>query len=169
MCQDSDELGVLTERFDSALYVMIQNLGPQLIARSHLGVTPGQVFMLHFIRREHPCTISKLAERLEVNPSAITVMLDRLEGFGYAVRIRDKNDRRVVIAQLTESGEEALNRVLDVRKQILQYCLAQLSPVELDSFVQTLEKLSTISAAMDPKTVIESDKSEHEQSGADTN
>ncbi len=96
-------------------------------------------------------------------------MLDRLEGFGYAVRIRDKNDRRVVIAQLTESGEEALNRVLDIRKHILQYCLAQLSPIELDSFVQTLEKLSNISAAMDPKTIIESDKSEHEQSGTSTN
>ncbi|RIV26449.1 MarR family transcriptional regulator [Alicyclobacillaceae bacterium I2511] len=166
MCQEID---VLTERFDAALHVMIQNLGPQLITHSHLGLTPGQVFMLYFIRQEHPCTISKLAERLEVNPSAITVMLDRLESFGYAVRIRDKNDRRVVIAQLTESGGEALNRVLYVRKHILQYCLAQISPIELDSFVQTLEKLSNISKAMDPKTIIESDKCEHEPSGDNTN
>lgn len=154
MCQD---IGVLTERFGSALYVMIQNLGPQLITRSQLGLTQGQVFMLHFIRQEHPCTISKLAERIEVNPSAITVMLDRLESHGYAVRIRDKHDRRVVIAQLTEAGEAALNRVLDVRKHILQHCLAQLPPGESDSFVQTLEKLADISSAMDLKTIIGSD------------
>jgi MarR family transcriptional regulator, organic hydroperoxide resistance regulator len=150
----SKNIDMLTERFDAALFVMMQNLGPQLIIRTQLDLTPGQVFMLHFIQQKNQCSVSKLADKMEVNPSAITVMLDRLENHGFVARARDKNDRRVVIAQLTEAGEEALNRVLNVRKQIVQHCLTQIEPDELDSFVQTLEQLATICTSMDIKTII---------------
>lgn len=151
MSETNDEL---TERFDVALFALLQNLGPQLIIRAQLGLTPGQVFMLHFIRQEQHCSVSKLAEKMEVNPSAITVMLDRLEGHGYAIRTRDLNDRRVVIVQLTEAGNEALNQVLDVRKQIMQHCLTQIEQGELNAFVCTLEKLASISKRMDLKSIV---------------
>jgi len=152
------DIDSLTERFDAALFVMVHNLGPQLITRAQLGLTPGQVFMLHMIRQENQCSVSKLAEKMEVNPSAITVMLDRLESHGHAVRTRDKDDRRVVVIHLTEAGEEALNHVLNVRKQIMQHCLAQLKTDELDAFVQTLEKFADISAGMEIKTIMGSVK-----------
>lgn len=149
----SKRIDVLTKQFDGALLVLLQNLGPQLIIRAQLGLTPGQVFMLRFIKQENQCSVSKLADKLEVNPSAITVMLDRLESHGFVERIRDMNDRRVVIAQITHAGEETLNHVLDVRNQIIQRCLEQVQPSELDSFVQTLEKLAAISAETDIKSI----------------
>ena len=153
----SNHIESLTERFDTALYIMMQNLGPQLIHRAQLGLTPGQVFMLHFIRKERQCRVSTLAEKVEVNPSAITVMLDRLEHRGFVRRTRDTGDRRVVLIQITDDGEESLNKVLHVRSQIMQHCLMQLRPDELDSFVQTLEKLATVSAAMDIKELIQAE------------
>jgi MarR family transcriptional regulator, organic hydroperoxide resistance regulator len=143
----------LTERFDKSLFVLLQNLGPQLINRAQLGLTPGQVFMLHFIQQDSQCSVSKLAEKMEVAPSAITVMLDRLENHGFVARTRDKVDRRVVIINLTDVGEEKLNHVLDVRKQIMQHCLTQIEFNELNSFIQTLEKLSPIAQAMDIKAI----------------
>lgn len=149
----SKNIDVLTEQFSTALFVMMQNFGPQLVIRAQLGLTPGQVFMLHFIQKEKQCNVSKLAEKVEVNPSAVTVMLDRLENHGFVVRVRDKIDRRVVIVQLTEAGSEALNRVLNVRQQIMKHCLTQIESHELDSFVQTFEKLATISTAMDIKAI----------------
>jgi MarR family transcriptional regulator, organic hydroperoxide resistance regulator len=148
------DIDSLTERFDKALFITMQNLGPQLISRIQSGLTPGQVFILHFIQKESRCSVSKLAEKMEVNPSAITVMLDRLENHGFVIRTRDKNDRRVVAVELTESGDKTLKQVLNVRKQIMQHCLTQINPDELDSFVQTFEKLATISAAMDIKAII---------------
>jgi MarR family transcriptional regulator, organic hydroperoxide resistance regulator len=149
-----EDIDSLTERFDAALYITLQNLGPQLVNRAQLGLTPGQVFMLHFIRQENQCTVSKLAEKMEVTPSAITVMLDRLENHGFVFRTRDKSDRRVVIIQLTEAGDAALNQVLNVRNEIMKHCLTQIEPDELDSFVQTLQKLATISASMDIKAIM---------------
>ncbi|MDP4172151.1 MAG: MarR family transcriptional regulator [Bacillota bacterium] len=144
----------LTERFDKSLFVLKQNLGPQLFSRAQLGLTPGQVFMLHFIRKESNCSVTKLAEKMEVAPSAITVMLDRLENHGFVSRTRDKVDRRVVLIQLTDVGEEKLNNVLDTRKQIMQHCFTQMEPNELDSFIVSLEKLASIVQSIEIKTII---------------
>lgn len=139
----------LTERFDKSLMVLMQNLGPQLISRAQLDLTPGQVFMLHLIRNERLSSVSKLAEKMEVAPSAITVMLDRLENHGFVSRTRDTSDRRVVIIELTEAGERELDHVLKVRKTIMQHCFKQMDDNELIPFIEGLEKLSSISQKME--------------------
>lgn len=139
----------LTSRFERALHVTTHNLGPSLISRMDLGLTPGQLLMLYFIRKQSRCTVSLLAEKMEVNPSAITVMLDRLEHHQLVRRKRDDSDRRIVVVSLTENGTKELLRVWEVRKRILQYCLAQFGADEMQSFVNTLEQLASISSAMD--------------------
>lgn len=141
MDQDIDSL---TERFDKSLLLLKQNLGQNLFNRAQLGLTPGQVFMLSFIQKKGQCSVTKLAEKLEVAPSAITVMLDRLESHGFVSRTRDKSDRRVVIIELTDAGVEKLNYVLEKRKQIMQQCFKEMESDELDSFIQSLEKLASI-------------------------
>ncbi|MCF8567235.1 MarR family transcriptional regulator [Alicyclobacillus tolerans] len=153
-------MDALTERFDKSLVVLMQNLGPQLINRTESGLTPGQVFMLHFIRRGHPCSVSELAEKMDVAPSAITVMLDRLENHGFVRRVRDEADRRVVLIELTDSGDERLSDVLHVRNQVMKHCLTQMASYELDSFIQALEKLASIAQTTDLQAVIGSCKKE---------
>lgn len=150
----SEELEGLTQRFDEALFVTMHNLGPQLIQRAQVELTPGQMFLLHHIQREHQCNLSQLAEQMEVSPSAITIMLDRLENHQLVRRIRDEHDRRVVNVQLTSKGENTLSAVLDIRKQILQCCLAQFPIDELHSFVHSLEKLAKVSIGVDPHSFI---------------
>lgn len=78
-----------------ALIMLMQNLSPQLISRAQLEMTSAQVFMLHFIQQTRQLSVSLLAEKMEVAPSAITVMLDRLENRHFVVRVRGKKDRRV--------------------------------------------------------------------------
>lgn len=150
----SQNIDLLTGRFDKALMVMRQNLGPQVIQHAHSGLTPAQVFMLHFIRQGEHCSVSKLADKMEVNPSAITVMLDRLVNHGFVVRERDQHDRRVVLIHLTKAGEEALSQVTKVRKEIMQHCLRQITVDELETVVLILEKLASASAAMDIPSII---------------
>jgi DNA-binding MarR family transcriptional regulator len=147
-------LDSLTERFDTSLHVLMQNLGPQLISRTQLDLTPGQVFMLHLIQNKSLCSVSKLAEKMEVAPSAITVMLDRLENHGFVSRTRDTSDRRVVIIELTDAGERELDHVLKVRKTIMQHCFKQMNANEVVSFIEGLEKLSSISQKMELEEVL---------------
>ncbi|WP_206918339.1 MarR family winged helix-turn-helix transcriptional regulator [Alicyclobacillus suci] len=142
-----DSFDLLTERFEKSLRELMQNLGPQLINRAQLGLTPGQFVMLYVIHQEGQCSVSKLAEKMEVAPSGITAMVDRMEKSGLVHRIRDTLDRRVVNIALTVAGQEKLNQVLHVRQQIVQHCLRQLDPDDFAAFVCTLESLSSIANA----------------------
>ncbi len=144
----------LAERFDSVFMILMQNLGPQLISRAQLELTPGQVFMLHFIRQNQELSVSVLAEKMEVAPSAITVMLDRLESRAYVGRVRDKNDRRVVLIHVTEEGNKALDHVLAIRRRALHYCLAQLPADRLGPFMESLEMLANAAQKMDIHHII---------------
>lgn len=144
----------LTERFNQSLIVLMQNLGPNLIRRPEFGLTPGQVVMLKIIEHEPFCRVSKLAELLEVAPSAITVMLDRLEHHGYVFRKRGDEDRRVVTVGLTPSGREKLDFAIRVRRQIMAACLAKLDVDELMNLVQASEKLAFIVESLDVDTMV---------------
>ncbi len=150
----------LTERFERSMFVLAKALGPDIVTRFQWGLTSGQLFLLHFIQQhESPCTVSKLADKMEVAPSAITVMLDRLENHGYVSRTRDKNDRRVVIVALTDAGVHKLNEVLLVRRRVVGHYLAQLDGGELQSFIHTLDSLAAIAQSVDVDVVIgQSDK-----------
>lgn len=151
---EHEHIEALTERFSQSLSIVIQNLGPQLIRRTQSVLTPGQAFLLYLARQEGTCPISRLAEKMEVAKSSITLMLDRLENHGFVIRERDEKDRRVVTVQLTDAGEAVLNHVVDIRLDILQRCLAQFHPDELNALVSSLEKLAPITANIDIDDVI---------------
>lgn len=110
--------------------------------------------MLHFIQMDEHCTVSHLADKLEVNPSAITVMLDRLEQHNYVARTRDDKDRRVVLIHLTSEGRDKLSQILEVRKRVVEYCLTQLTDEERIRFLATLKKLADASAAMNLEQIL---------------
>lgn len=134
-----------TERFQAAFKSTIRKLGPELSSHMNVGLTGPQFFMLHFIQREKQCKTTKLAEKMEVKPSAITVMIDRLVNNGFVTREHDEQDRRVVLVQLTETGHKALDEVSQLRKKIIGRYLSHLEPEVLETFVQAFEKLAAIS------------------------
>jgi DNA-binding MarR family transcriptional regulator len=144
----------LAQRFDQAFFTVMQHVGPELVRHAKLGLTPGQVFMLYFISQETPCTVSKLADKMEVNPSAITVMLDRLKNHGLIDRQRHQNDRRVVVVTLTTSGHRTLEQMLSVRSRVIQHCLTELGAETAHTFVETLEDFARVTTAMDLSQVL---------------
>jgi len=148
----------LMERFDEALAATMHNLGPQLIQRASIKLTPGQLFMLHYIQREENCNLSQLADKMHVSPSAITIMLDRMESHGLVLRRRDDTDRRVVNAEVTQAGNDIINRVWKMRTEVLQHCLSQFQADELNTLVQSLERLARVSATVDVESIIERDE-----------
>lgn len=112
--------------------------------------------MLHFIDQQGHCSVSKLADKMEVNPSAITVMLDRLEGHQFVMRSRNQADRRVVTVSVTEEGKKALAKVMSARKKIMSFCLSQLPQEELSTLIESLERLAMVSSNLDIKVILDS-------------
>ncbi|GLG00246.1 hypothetical protein Alches_02850 [Alicyclobacillus hesperidum subsp. aegles] len=151
----AEDIDTLTERFDRSLSVLAHHLGPHLVNRMHVGLTAGQFFTLHVIQEEGRCKVSQLAEKMEVTPSAITVMLDRLESHGLVTRLRDQEDRRVVVIELTAAGEAKLKQVERVWRNLFRHCLGQLDVGELSACIGTLESLAQIAAKVDVDRIIQ--------------
>ncbi|MCL6636463.1 MAG: MarR family transcriptional regulator [Alicyclobacillus sp.] len=131
----------LARRFQKALHRLNTQLGQWLTPALPEPLTPGQVLLLYAVQQSQACTVSSLAESMAVKPSAITVMLDRLEQHGFVERQRDQRDRRVVHVHLTAAGQAALRRVTALHADAVGRCLAQLGE-QAEPFVQTLERLA---------------------------
>ena len=48
--------------------------------------------------------LGKMGERLQVHPTSVTSIVDRLEGAGHVVRRRHPQDGRAVLAEITDAG-----------------------------------------------------------------
>ena len=66
----------------------------------------GVLAALYRIGPPYRLTVSELANETLVSSGGMTMRLDRLEQAGLITRERERADRRVVYAQLTETGEE---------------------------------------------------------------
>ncbi len=136
----------------------MNHVGPNLINRVQQTLTPGQLFMLHMIMHEQPCTVSRLAEKMEVAPSAITAMLDRLETHSFVERIRDQSDRRVVRIKITDNGSAHLNDLWSIRQKVLTHCLLQVPDADRTVFLAVLDRLAHTAENLDITAFIPEEK-----------
>ncbi|REE80242.1 DNA-binding MarR family transcriptional regulator [Paenibacillus taihuensis] len=130
------------ERFQKAITTTNRKIGAMVSHSFEDGLTGPQCFLMKLIADEKRATSSMLADQMEVKPSAITVMLDRLVQNGFVSRIPDANDRRVTLLQLTDRGTEALAKVRTNYTSILDQLLQQLGESEIDRFVQSFEYIA---------------------------
>ena len=76
-----------------------------------LGINWPRFETLMILRFSQGCALSlgKLSERLLVHPTSVTNTIDKLEAEGYVRRIPHSKDRRAILAQITDEGQELLN------------------------------------------------------------
>jgi len=129
------------QRIQTAIYTIKRNLESESHHALELQITRPQVFMLHVISKQGKCKLTQLADKLEVKPSAITVMIDRLERAGYVKRFHDTVDRRSVLVEVTPNGQEILEKAISDRVQVFKQYLTRLDEEEIKTLALLLEKL----------------------------
>jgi DNA-binding MarR family transcriptional regulator len=67
----------------------------------YLGVNDTDYRCIDILDQEGPMTAGRLARRARLSPAAMTTLLDRLERKGLARRVRDDDDRRRVLVDVT--------------------------------------------------------------------
>lgn len=88
-----------------------------------LGVNPQQYQLLLAIRglpREQEPTISRLAERMQLNHNSMVELVDRCEERHLLKRVRSGMDRRQVTLSITSEGESLLRRLGGAARQELR-------------------------------------------------
>jgi len=102
----------------------------------------GAMRLLRILERDEGQTSRELAEMLDIRPSSLTELLNRLEEEGAIERTRDEADLRVVRVTLRGQGREMLRQFEERRRQEMEGFAQCLSQEEHRAFCEICEKLS---------------------------
>lgn len=131
----------LINRIQLALHQLRRGMDGQGKVAEEYQVTRSQMFLLFMLNKQRHCKLTQLAEIMEVKPSAITVMIDRLENPGYVKRMQDPDDRRSILVELTPLGKELVDKAFQERIALMRSYLARLNEQEVELFTELLEKM----------------------------
>jgi DNA-binding MarR family transcriptional regulator len=95
-----DEVGQLIQRLSRVI---------QLFERDQIkvyGFTTSQYNTLKEINKAGSITMNELSDKMNLNTSTMTRVLDNLVRDKYVARDKDEFDRRIVVVSLTQSGKE---------------------------------------------------------------
>jgi DNA-binding MarR family transcriptional regulator len=103
-------------------------------AAERLGLNRTDLRALDLIGQGGTVSPSSLARSLGMSTGATTVVLDRLERAGYAVRSRDSADRRRILVRMTPLAEELSQAIFGpvmrgVRAQASEFSSASLAAI----------------------------------------
>jgi MarR family transcriptional regulator, organic hydroperoxide resistance regulator len=126
-------------------YAITRRIGQHITtALSEIGLTRAQFHILNYIGSSDRCRATDIANMMEVKPSAVTLMIDRLEAHQWVRRSQDAFDRRVVVIELTEEGKNILSKAKKISEEVLKHYLSNLSQDDLIRLLEIYEKLERI-------------------------
>ena len=96
---------------------------------------------LVFSNHEGPITMGELSRELNVPLSTATRTMDWLVENGYAHRLPDPQDRRIVRVGLTDAGREIYTTINQFFMERIEQLLGQLIPEERATFISLLCKV----------------------------
>ncbi|MBO1335232.1 MarR family winged helix-turn-helix transcriptional regulator [Streptomyces sp. VRA16 Mangrove soil] len=102
------------------------------------GLYPGQEFVMMHLWDKGPVRQSELIKAVELDPSTVTKMLQRLEQAGHVRRSPDPDDRRAVRVEATEKSCGLLEEVAAAWVTLEERTLTGLSASEQAEFVRLL-------------------------------
>ena len=114
------------------------------------GLTQGDYAVLVNLSEapEQAMRMCDLAARLHLSPSGLTRRLDGLVRLGFVARVPSPGDRRVMLAQLTSRGIEALGEAApDHVSSVRRHFLDHLSRSQIRQLGETFERLLASSPA----------------------
>lgn len=86
-------------------------------------------------------SVTKLARIAEVNPGAMTRLLDKLEARGLIVRATDPSDRRALHIHLTDAGRAIWRDIDQCGQRVRDAALAGIDDAQREQFIHLLEQV----------------------------
>ena len=108
-----------------------------------LGLAPGQELLLLQLWDRDRCSQTDLVERLGLDPSTVTKMLQRLERGGWLRREPSTEDGRVMVVTLTPAGRDLQDAVTSLWNELEGETVKSLSADEQAELLRLLRKVET--------------------------
>jgi DNA-binding MarR family transcriptional regulator len=123
--------------------VLLTRLAKQVYRRSSdelLGMQLRHLVALSYVRDHDVCPQHELAEAFCMDANNVVLLLNELEQLGYVTRLRDPDDRRRHVVQLTPAGADALGLAEHAQEAIEDDVLQALDPSERAILLQLLTR-----------------------------
>ena len=105
-------------------------------------LTAPQFGVMDVLNRLGPVPLKKISEELMVTGANITCVVDNLEKENFVVRINSKEDRRVIMAELTPKGKEKLDQIMPEYISNMSAVTSILNEDETKQLSSLLDKLN---------------------------
>ena len=103
-------------------------------------LTPSKLRALELLAEHDGLRVGELADRVGVDDTTATRLVDRLEELGLAERHGEDSDRRATLVELTDEGSQLISGVAAQRQRFFADILATLEPDERIQLVELTEK-----------------------------
>ena len=103
-----------------------------------LDLAPRHLALLAYLQYDGPLTVSQLADRLEVAPTTVSLMVGDLSRHGILTRAEDDADRRRRIVAIAPDYTAAITQWLSGSVTAWTEVLAALTPAERVTIVATM-------------------------------
>lgn len=136
------ELALLLRR----LTVELDAVGQRFAGLHGLGRTDVRalVAIMDAARRGEPVTAGALGAAVELSSASVTALLDRLERAGHVRRVRDADDRRRVVLEMSESAMTAGAAFFGGLQRDLVGAMASYSDADLDVVRRFLTEMTDV-------------------------
>lgn len=85
--------------------------------------------------------VTELARAAQLNPGAMTRLLDKLEGRGLVTRVADPDDRRALNIHLTDAGLAIWEDIDQCGRRVRERAMSGLSDADRDQLYRLLEQV----------------------------
>lgn len=129
-------LGLLFRQVRDAMWAQMER---ELAAAGH-ELTFSQYITLKKLS-DGSAGVTDLARAAELNPGAMTRLLDRLEARGYVARVADPSDRRALNILLTDAGVAIWQDINKCGQRVREQALGGMSDDERNTLMRLLEQV----------------------------
>ncbi|SHK05854.1 DNA-binding transcriptional regulator, MarR family [Clostridium amylolyticum] len=105
------------------------------------GITRVQWIALYYLDRYESLSQMELAEKLNIKPSSVVRLMDRMERDGLVERVKNPEDRRAYNLIFTDKGREFWDTIKGEGEIMGDIFTKDISPEELNVFINVLEKM----------------------------
>lgn len=116
----------------------------QLFERDQIkiyGFTTSQCYTLLEINKFGSLSMNEISEKMNLNSSTMTRILDKLVRDKYILRSRDESDKRIVIVTLTEKGIEAADKLSKTVKEYYKKIIKNIPEGEVENVLKSVNIL----------------------------
>lgn len=126
------DYGILIRSFTSNFNTYIGNQVEKY------GIKQGQLEYFIVISQNPGITQLELAKLIKVGKSSVTQAIKILEDDGYVKKVPDENNRRSILCQITEKGEQIIDKLLQIKSAADEQLFHGFSNEDHDLFMKYL-------------------------------